>query len=98
MSAMTWATWVPTFTAGVRFRYDEVRRAWVILAPERLFVPDEQGVAVLQQIDGQRTLDAIVDELATKYQGPREMIAADVAAMLRSLIEKQVLRPAPAFA
>ena len=29
-----------------QFRFDQVREAWVVLAPERLFLPDEQAVAI----------------------------------------------------
>jgi pyrroloquinoline quinone biosynthesis protein D len=88
--------WVPAFAPGVKFRHDAVRQAWVVLAPERLFLPDEQAVEVLQLVDGQRSLAAIVDTLAARYdQAPRAVIAADVAAMLRDLAEKNVLRAAP---
>ena len=84
---------VPAFNRGFRLRHDAVRDAWVILAPERLFQPDEQAVAILQLVDGTRTQDAIVDELASRYDAPRSLIRSDVADMLRDLAEKGVLRP-----
>jgi pyrroloquinoline quinone biosynthesis protein D len=80
------------FAPHVRFRFDEVRQAWVVLAPERLLLPDEQAVEVLRLIDGKRDIDNIVDELAARYDAPREVIAGDVVAMLRDLVEKKVLR------
>jgi pyrroloquinoline quinone biosynthesis protein D len=83
---------VPRFGAGVRFRYDEVRQAWVVLAPERLFLPDEQAVEILKLIDGTRSLGGIVDHLAERFNAPHEVIAADVSAMLRDLADKGVLR------
>jgi pyrroloquinoline quinone biosynthesis protein D len=84
---------VPAFAAGVKFRHDAVRKAWVVLAPERLFLPDEQALEILHLVDGSRSLGAIVDTLVSRYQGaPREVIATDVAAMLRDLAEKNVLR------
>ena len=83
----------PAFARGVRLRFDQVRGGWIVLAPERLFQPDEQAVEILQLVDGARTLDAIVDELAAKYDAPRSLIRADVADMLRDLAEKGVLRP-----
>ena len=83
---------VPVFGPGVRFRYDEVRQAWVVLAPERLFLPDEQAVEILKLIDGARNLGGIVDNLAERFHAPHEVIAADVAAMLRDLADKGVLR------
>ena len=80
------------FAAHARFRFDETRQAWVVLAPERLLLPDEQAVAVLKLVDGVRDADAIIDQLGREYQAPREVIASDVLAMLQDLVDKKVLR------
>ena len=80
------------FSPHVRFRFDEVRQAWVVLAPERLFLPDEQAVEILQLIDGKRDVDNVVEQLAGRYDAPREVIAGDVIAMLKDLVDKKVLR------
>ena len=92
MSATVEAAVVPTFGVGVKFRFDEVRGAWIVLAPERLFLPDEQAVEILKLVDGKRSLGAIVDDLAVRYQAPHELIAADVVTMLRDLADKGVIR------
>jgi pyrroloquinoline quinone biosynthesis protein D len=83
---------IPRFASGVRFRRDKTREAWVLLAPERLFQPDEQAVAVLELVDGQRSLATIIDDLATRYAAPRAMIAADVLAMINDLADKGIFR------
>jgi pyrroloquinoline quinone biosynthesis protein D len=80
------------FSPHARFRFDEVRQAWIVLAPERLLLPDEQAVEILQLINGERDVDAVIDELARRYEAPREAIASDVAAMLQDLLAKKVLR------
>jgi pyrroloquinoline quinone biosynthesis protein D len=80
------------FSAHAKFRFDQVRQAWVVLAPERLLLPDEQAVAVLRLVDGVRDTDAIVDALSREYEAPREAIAADVLPMLQDLVDKKVLR------
>ena len=80
------------FAPHVRFRFDETRQAWVVLAPERLLLPDEQAVEILQLIDGERAVDSIIDELVRRYEAPREVIAADVVKMLQDLVDKQVLQ------
>jgi pyrroloquinoline quinone biosynthesis protein D len=80
------------FAPHVRFRFDAVRQAWVLLMPERLLLPDEQAVAVLQLIDGKRDADAVVAALSARYDAPREAIAVDVLAMLQDLLDKKVLR------
>jgi pyrroloquinoline quinone biosynthesis protein D len=74
------------------FRFDETRQRWVILAPERLMLPDEQAVEILQLVDGKTGVGAIVDSLANRYsQAPRELIAKDVTAMLQDLADKGCL-------
>ncbi len=83
---------VPGFARGVRFRFDDVRQAWIVLAPERLFMPDETAVEVLKLVDGVRSLSQIVDDLAARFDAPRAVLAADVSAMLGELAEKGVLR------
>lgn len=83
---------VPAFAAGVKFRFDAVRDAWVVLAPERLFLPDEQAVEILKLVDATRTLGAIIDDLAARYAAPRGLIAGDVETMLQDLAEKGVVR------
>ena len=83
---------VPAFAPGFRLRFDQVRNTWVILAPERLFMPDEQAVEILKLVDGKRTLDSIVDDLAARFDAPRDTIAADVNAMLQDLAAKGAIQ------
>jgi pyrroloquinoline quinone biosynthesis protein D len=83
---------VPAFAVGVKFRFDATRQAWIVLAPERLFLPDEQAVAILSLIDGTRSLGAIIDDLTARFSAPRTLIVGDVTAMLRDLTDKGVLR------
>jgi pyrroloquinoline quinone biosynthesis protein D len=80
------------FAPHARFRFDEVRQAWIVLAPERLFLPDEQAVEILRLIDGLRDVDAIIGELAGRFDAPRDVIARDVLLMLQDLVDKKVLR------
>ena len=79
------------FAPHARFRFDEVRQAWVVLAPERLLLPDEQAVAVLKLVDGVRDADAVIAELSREYEAPPEVIGADVLPMLQDLLDKKVL-------
>jgi pyrroloquinoline quinone biosynthesis protein D len=83
---------VPAFAPGVRLRHDAVRGAWVVMAPERLFMPDEHAVAVLQLVDGSRSVAAIVDDLAARFAAPRAEIATDVGAMLEDLAGRGAIR------
>jgi pyrroloquinoline quinone biosynthesis protein D len=86
------ASAVPAFRPGVKVRFDGVRDAWVVLAPERLFLPDQQGVEVLKLVDGRRTIAEIVDDLLLRFDAPREMVTLDVVEMLSDLATKGVIR------
>lgn len=83
---------VPRFAPHVRFRFDATRNRWVILAPERLMLPDEQAVEILQLADGERAVAAIIDQLAARYAAAREVIAGDVVALFQDLVDKDVMR------
>lgn len=83
---------IPAFRRGVRLRFDTVRGAWVLLAPEKLFMPDEIAVEILHLVDGHRSIDAIVDELATRFTAPRDQIATDVFATLDDLAARGAVR------
>jgi pyrroloquinoline quinone biosynthesis protein D len=77
-----------------KLKFDETRKVWVLLAPERVLAPDEIAVEVLQLCDGVRSVADIADLLAQKYAAPREAIAADVIAMLQDLADKGFLTEA----
>ena len=83
---------VPRFPPQVKYRFDQKRQAWIVLAPERLLLPDEHAVEILKLVDGKRTVDAIIEDLAGQFDAPRAEIAGDVVAMLRDLIDKKVLQ------
>lgn len=83
---------VPAFATGVKFRFDAVRKAWVVLAPERMFVPDDPAVEVLQLVDGARREDEIVASLAAKFGVPVAVMRTDVGGLLGGLADKGVIR------
>lgn len=85
------ATSTPRLPRGVRLQFDEQRKRWTLLAPERVFVPDEIAVEILQCCDGVATVDAIADALAAKFAAPREDVARDVTEMLQDLANKGVV-------
>lgn len=82
---------VPRLPRGVRLRFDEVRGAHVLLAPERAFDLDAVAAEVLGLVDGTRSVAAIIDALAAKHDEDRAVIEGDVVAMLDDLAKKRVL-------
>jgi pyrroloquinoline quinone biosynthesis protein D len=82
----------PAMPTYIKLRHDPGRNRWIILAPERLFDPDEIAVEVLKLCDGARTVGEIADKLAKEYNAPREDIEADIIAMLQDLADKGVVK------
>ena len=83
---------VPGFAPGVRLKYDEARACWVLLAPERVLMPDETALEILRRCDGEASLAAIIDALAADYDVERSVIAADVLALVADLRSKGIFR------
>src|SRR5258707_7187539 len=84
----------PVLPRHAKLKFDETRKVWVILAPERVLAPDEIAVEVLQLCDGVRNVADMVDQLAVKYAAEREAIAADVIVMLQDLADQGSLSEA----
>ncbi|HYM29851.1 MAG TPA: pyrroloquinoline quinone biosynthesis peptide chaperone PqqD [Candidatus Cybelea sp.] len=81
-------TSVPHLPRHVKFRFDETRKQWLLLAPERVLMPDEIAVEILKLCDGQASVSAIADGLAAKFSAPRDVVGRDVTAMLQDLADK----------
>jgi len=82
---------VPRLGRGMKLREDKARGQWVVLGPERMFVPDEIALEVLRLVDGSRSVDAIVEDLAARFAAPRDEIMADVSALLEDLAARGVV-------
>lgn len=81
----------PALARHVVLKRDEMRSRWVILAPERVLVPDDTAAEIVGLVDGRVTVAEIVDRLAGKYNAPREEIAGDVMEMLQDLADQGYL-------
>ncbi|RKR06670.1 pyrroloquinoline quinone biosynthesis protein D [Kushneria sinocarnis] len=79
---------------GVRLRHDQARGGWVLLAPERVFQLDAIAHAVVERVDGERSVAGIIDDLAISFDAERQRIHDDVLALFRSLIDKGVMEVA----
>ena len=79
---------VPALARGVKLRFDQARDAWVLLAPEKVLMPDQVAIEILKRCDGKASVSAIVDDLAATFAAEREQIRADVHAFLQDLADK----------
>lgn len=83
---------IPALPKHIKLRHDAGRGRWILLAPERVFEPDDTAVEVLKLCDGVRTIHDIADELSRMYHAPVADIEADVIAMAQDLADKGALR------
>jgi pyrroloquinoline quinone biosynthesis protein D len=83
----------PRLAPHVRLKFDERRDQWVVLAPERLLMPDEIAMEVLHRCDGQNSIASMVDAFAATFDADREEITGDVLALVQELVDKGVLVP-----
>ncbi len=79
---------LPRLPRHVKLRFDQRRNRWIVLAPERVLMPDEIAVEILKRCDGKTSFSAIVADLAAAYEAPAEEIGEDVAEMLQDLADK----------
>ena len=82
---------VPKLPRGVKLREDKARGGWTLMAPERIIKLDPIAHEILKCVDGEQDVAAIVDDLAARFNAPRDQIDRDVKAMLASLAEKRFL-------
>ncbi|MDK1377851.1 MULTISPECIES: pyrroloquinoline quinone biosynthesis peptide chaperone PqqD [unclassified Sinorhizobium] len=76
---------------GVRLHEDPVRGQMVLLAPERAMALDDIAVAIVQALDGKRSLDRIAGDFAAKFDAPVAEIAGDVRAFAQELAIRRLL-------
>ena len=80
---------IPKLPRHAKLRFDEARKKWIINAPERVFELDEIAAEVMQLIDGESSIIAIVDILVKKFEGAsKEIVKKDVLSLLQPLAEK----------
>ena len=80
---------IPKLPRHAKLRFDKARNKWIINAPERVFELDDIASEVIQLVDGESSIDSIINKLLEKFSGARrEVIAKDVLAMLQPLADK----------
>ncbi|MEM9140082.1 MAG: pyrroloquinoline quinone biosynthesis peptide chaperone PqqD [Pseudomonadota bacterium] len=86
---------IPFLPRGVRLHHCDVRKGWFLLAPERAVKMDPIGAAILNAVDGERPVTAVVEKLAADFGAPAEQVGKDVAAFLIDLKNKRMLEVRP---
>jgi len=61
---------------------------------DSIFTLNETAITVWEAIEGQTSLDAVIDRLCSTYDVTREQASADVAEIVRTLIDAHLLEEA----
>ena len=80
---------VPRLWRLARLDYDPVRQRRVLLYPEGAVLLNETGAAVLELVDGKRTVAEIASILGERYQTD---VSSDVAEYLSTLEERELIQ------
>lgn len=78
-----------------RLRLDRQTGRFMLLYPERGLVLNDTGAAVLHLCTGERTVEAVIDELAERYGHPRPDVEREILGFLRTMAERGLIQEAP---
>lgn len=81
----------PALKPHVRLQYDNVRQAWALLSPEKVFWPDDVSLDILRLCDGTHSVTQILEELSMQYDAPIEEITADVETFLQDWSDRSLV-------
>ncbi len=80
---------VPSLWKLARIDFDPVRNRPVLLYPEGAVLLNDTGQAILELVDGRRTVAEIGDILSERYQAD---VRADVVEYLSHLAARELIR------
>jgi coenzyme PQQ biosynthesis protein PqqD len=80
---------VPSLWKLARLDFDAVRNRPVLLYPEGAVLLNDTGKAILELVDGRRTVAEIAGILGARYQTD---VTADVSEYLSHLAERELIR------
>ena len=80
---------VPVLWKFARLHFDAVRNRPVLLYPEGAVLLNDTGKAILELVDGRRTVREIAGVLGARYQTD---VTADVTDYLSHLAERELIR------
>ncbi|MEO1067013.1 MAG: pyrroloquinoline quinone biosynthesis peptide chaperone PqqD [Pseudomonadota bacterium] len=81
----------PRLRPHIHLRFNDLREAYCVLAPEHVYWPDDTSVAILKKLDGARDVTAIIAELAAEYDAPADMVGPDVVEFLQTWADERLI-------
>ena len=86
MSSIT-LTAIPRIRRGFRLQWEEMQDAYVLLYPEGMIQLNMSAACILQQINGQQTIEQIIETLQNQFPEV-EQLGDDVMAFLEEAYAK----------
>ncbi|MCH2038252.1 MAG: pyrroloquinoline quinone biosynthesis protein PqqE [Rickettsiales bacterium] len=86
---------VVSLAEGVRLHRASVRHQFVLLIPEKALVLDDTGHAIIELMDGKRSLHALIQILAERYKVSSKDVETDVIEFVRKLDQHLCLAKKP---
>jgi pyrroloquinoline quinone biosynthesis protein D len=84
----------PRLAAKAKLRLDAKSGKHILLYPEKGLLLNPTGTAILQLCDGERTLSAIVLELALQFQTEPARLRPEVLSFVQGLLDRGLLQAA----
>ena len=84
----------PRLAPKARLRFDRKSSRYMLLYPERGLVLNATAADVLQLCTGDRTVSAIVEELARKYGHDAPLVEREVMGFLRGMADRGLVKAA----
>jgi pyrroloquinoline quinone biosynthesis protein D len=81
----------PRLTRKARLKYDPIDKQFLLLYPERGMKLSDSAAAILQRCDGERTVEAIAEELAEVSGAPLAVVRGDVVAFVDEMKSRGLL-------
>jgi pyrroloquinoline quinone biosynthesis protein D len=58
----------PHVAGPFRLQWEEVQKAWVLLYPEGMVKLNSSAGEIMQRLDGEKTVQALIDELESSFE------------------------------
>jgi pyrroloquinoline quinone biosynthesis protein D len=85
--------WRPRLASRARLKFDAVAKQEMLLFPEAALLLNETGAAIVRLCDGARSIDQIIDDLASQFGGAdRDALRVEVRQFLEAIRARGLLQ------
>jgi coenzyme PQQ biosynthesis protein PqqD len=78
----------PRLARKAKLKLDPIEHEYLLLSPERGLKLNPTAAEILRRCDGERTIDAIAEELASLASVPVERVKGDALSLLADMVKR----------